>query len=68
MATLCDESLKVPARVWRDAFEGLLAAEPPLDTGRISAPTLIVWGAQDGLSPRWRRTRARLVIYGDSCR
>jgi non-heme chloroperoxidase len=32
--TLCEENLKVPARVWRDAFEGLLAAEPPLDTGR----------------------------------
>ena len=46
MATLCEENLKVPARVWRDAFEGLLAAEPPLDTGRISAPTLIVWGAR----------------------
>src|SRR5688500_3008157 len=30
MATLCAENLKVPARVWRDAFEGLLAAEPPL--------------------------------------
>ena len=29
MATLCEENLKVPARVWRDAFEGLLAAEPP---------------------------------------
>ena len=28
MAALCEENLKVPARVWRDAFEGLLAAEP----------------------------------------
>ncbi len=37
---LCEENLKVPARGWRDAFEGLLAAEPPLDTGRISAPTM----------------------------
>lgn len=39
MEVLCRENLKVPARVWRDAFEGLLAAEPPLDTGPISAPT-----------------------------
>jgi pimeloyl-ACP methyl ester carboxylesterase len=52
MATLCEENLKAPARVWRDAFEGLLAADPPLDTGRISAPTLIVWGARDSLLPR----------------
>ena len=72
MATLCEENLKVPARVWRDAFEGLLAAEPPLDTGRISAPTLIVWGARDSLLPRADQEAmaaeipgARLVIYAD---
>jgi len=72
MATLCDENLKVPARVWRDAFEGLLAAEPPLDTGEISAPTLIVWGARDSLLPRADQEAmaaeipgARLVIYAD---
>jgi pimeloyl-ACP methyl ester carboxylesterase len=72
MATLCEENLKVPARVWRDAFEGLLAAEPPLDTGPISAPTLIVWGARDALLPRADQEAmaaqipgARLVIYDD---
>ena len=70
MTTLCEENLKVPARVWRDAFAGLLAAEPPLDTGRISAPTLIVWGARDSLLPRTDQEAmaaeipgARLVIY-----
>jgi pimeloyl-ACP methyl ester carboxylesterase len=72
MATLCEENLKVPARVWRDAFEGLLAAEPPLDTGRICAPTLIVWGARDSLLPRADQEAmaaeipgARLVIHAD---
>jgi len=72
MATLCSENLKVPARVWRDAIDGLLAAEPPLDTGRISAPTLIVWGARDALLPRSEQEQmaaeipgARLVIYPD---
>src|SRR4029453_14515620 len=72
MAALCEENLKVPARVWRDAFEGLLAAEPPLDTGRISAPPLIVWGARDSLLPRADQEAmaaeipgARLVIYAD---
>ena len=52
LATLLEENLKAPARVWRDAFEGLLAADPPLDTGRISPPTLIIWGARDSLLPR----------------
>jgi pimeloyl-ACP methyl ester carboxylesterase len=70
IAQLCEENLKVPARVWRDAFEGLLAAEAPLDTGSISAPTLIVWGARDTLLPRADQEAmaaqipgARLVIY-----
>jgi pimeloyl-ACP methyl ester carboxylesterase len=72
MATLCEENLKVPARVWRDAFEGLLAADPPLDTGRISAPTLIIWGARDSLLPRGDQEAmateipgARFVVYPD---
>ena len=72
MAMLCEENLKVPARVWRDAFEGLLAADPPLDTGRISVPTLIVWGARDSLLPRGDQEAmateipgARLVVYPD---
>jgi rifampin ADP-ribosylating transferase len=72
MTTICEENLKVPARVWRDAFEGLLAAEPPLDSGHISAPTLIVWGARDTILPRVDQEQmaaeipgARLVIYDD---
>ena len=70
MRRLCEENLKAPANVWRDAFEGLLAAEAPLDTGPISAPTLIAWGARDSLLPRADQEAmaaqipdARLVIY-----
>jgi rifampin ADP-ribosylating transferase len=72
MAMLCEESLKVPARVWRAAFDGLLDAEPPLDTGAISVPTLIVWGARDPLIPRADQEAmaaevpgARLLVYED---
>jgi hypothetical protein len=54
----------VPARVWHRALEGLLAAEPPLDTGRISAPTLIVWGARDGLLPRSEQEQMVAEIPG----
>ena len=70
MDALCRESLKAPARVWREAFEGLLAAEAPLDTGAISAPTLIIWGTRDSLLARADQEAmaaqiagARLVIY-----
>jgi pimeloyl-ACP methyl ester carboxylesterase len=47
-------------------------AEPPLDSGRIPVPTLIVWGARDSLLPRADQEAmaqeipgARLVIYAD---
>lgn len=70
MATLCEENLKVPARIWRDALDGLLAAEAPLDADVISAPTLIVWGTRDTLLPRADQEAmaakipgARLVIH-----
>ena len=72
MATLCEENLKAPAHVWRDAFEGLLAADPPLDTGRISAPAVIIWGARDSLLSRGDQEAmateipgARFVVYPD---
>lgn len=46
------ESLKVPARVWRAVFEGFLEDDVARELGKIKAPTLIVWGARDALSPR----------------
>ena len=49
-----------------------MAADPPLDTGRISAPTLIIWGGRDRLLPRGDQEAmateipgARLVVYPD---
>ena len=49
-----------------------MAADPPLDTGWISAPTLIVWGARDSLLPRADQEAmateipgARFVVYPD---
>lgn len=46
------ESLKVPAHVWRLAFGNLLKVDTTKDLPRITAPTLILWGDQDGLFPR----------------
>jgi hypothetical protein len=36
------ESLKVPARVWRAAFEGFLEDDVGRDLLRITAPTLVL--------------------------
>jgi non-heme chloroperoxidase len=42
-------SLQAPARVWQGAFEGILAFDDAGQLGRISAPTLILWGDRDAL-------------------
>lgn len=46
------ESLKVPARVWKAAWEALSETDWSEELRRIKAPTLIVWGARDALFPR----------------
>ena len=43
------ESLKVPARVWRAALAGMRDAEDLSGETAIRAPTLILWGDQDGV-------------------
>ncbi len=44
-----EESLKVPAHVWRATFEGFLEADFSGEINKIKAPTLIVWGDQDAI-------------------
>jgi pimeloyl-ACP methyl ester carboxylesterase len=65
-----DESLKVPARVWRSALDGVFSSDDGADLGRIGAPTLILWGEQDAYFLRDEQERlasaitgARLTIY-----
>jgi non-heme chloroperoxidase len=64
------ESLKVPARVWRAVLEGLMGPDHPTEVGSIQAPTLIIWGDQDAFCPRSDQdallaaiTGSRLVAY-----
>ena len=68
--TMVGESLKVPAHVWQETLEGLLAAVPPAETALITVPTLIVWGDRDELAPCEDQERllaaisgSRLVVY-----
>jgi rifampin ADP-ribosylating transferase len=44
---MVEDATRVPARVWREAVRGLVEAEPPTDSGRISAPTLVICGGGD---------------------
>jgi non-heme chloroperoxidase len=57
------QSLKVPARVWRDYWEGVaLTVDDTSRLGEIVAPTLILWGEQDALLPREEQERRAAVI------
>ncbi len=44
-----DDGARIPAHVWRASLHGLSAAAPPSRTGRITAPTLVLWGDGDEL-------------------
>ncbi|WP_104062438.1 alpha/beta fold hydrolase [Arthrobacter sp. 4R501] len=46
------DGLRMPAHVWKAILNGLGEATPPTESGTIHAPTLILWGEQDGLLTR----------------
>lgn len=61
------ESCKLPARVWKAHFKGLLGSE--LEPG-VAAPALLVWGDRDAFVPRADQDallaampHARLVVH-----
>lgn len=67
---LAAEVMKVPARVWKEMFSGLLAYDDLTEVAQITAPTLLVWGDADVLVRRdmqsvlaARIPGARLVVY-----
>jgi pimeloyl-ACP methyl ester carboxylesterase len=70
MEAIIDGSSQVPARVWKAYLEDLLAADAPIESGAITAPTLILWGDQDPFCSRGDQEallaaipQARLSVY-----
>lgn len=51
MDRVIQESLKVPSRVWRNVMAGMLAPNAKADLGKITAPTLIIWGDKESVFP-----------------
>ncbi len=45
--TVVQESMKVPAHVWKAALKGLMESDFSGELGKIKALTLIVWGDKD---------------------
>jgi non-heme chloroperoxidase len=63
LATAVSESLKMPARVWRDYMEGvILTPDHASRLGEIDVPTLILWGEQDAMFPREEEERLARTI------
>jgi non-heme chloroperoxidase len=65
MEMILSETMKVPAHVWRSAFSELLRVDHAPILGEISAPTLLLWGNQDGMFGR-RDQEALLAGIADS--
>jgi non-heme chloroperoxidase len=61
---LIAESLKLPARVWKSALDGLFAFDDAADLGRIAAPTLLIWGEWDRWLPREEEDQLAVAIPG----
>jgi pimeloyl-ACP methyl ester carboxylesterase len=65
------ETLKVPARIWREAFQGFLdTPDFTSELARVSAPCVIMWGDKDTYALRESQDRllaavsgARLLVY-----
>ena len=65
-----DESLRVPARVWKEAFAGIVAFDAARDLSRITVPTLLMWGGRETIATRREQEEllrgmkdARLVVF-----
>ena len=58
------ESLKAPARVWRDVFEDLLGYDDSAELSRLVAPTLLIWGERDAIFSRPEHDALAAAIPG----
>jgi non-heme chloroperoxidase len=65
--TVVSESLKLPARVWRDYLEQAALSidhDYVVELREIDVPTLMLWGEQDVLFPREEQERLAAAIPG----
>ena len=68
-----EESLRVPARVWKEAFAANARFDVSGEVRNITAPTLIIFGGRETIAPREQQDellrgikRSRLVVYEDA--
>jgi pimeloyl-ACP methyl ester carboxylesterase len=70
LAVFVDETLKVPARVWREVFTDFPEVDYSAELRGLTAPTLLVYGDQDAMIARSEQDAllealpdARLEVY-----
>lgn len=68
--TAVAESLKVPASIWKQALDGLLAEDHSAQLSQITAHTFVFWGDQDGFFGASDQAaldalipRSKLIVY-----
>lgn len=73
LETMREETMKVPARVFKELFKDLIDTDLRPQLHRITAPTLLVWGDQDAILSRSDTEElaealpnSRLVVYPDA--
>jgi pimeloyl-ACP methyl ester carboxylesterase len=67
------ESIKLPARLWRELMDRLTEYDDAAQLPSIAVPTLLLWGDHDALFSRAEQDRfiaacprARLTIYEET--
>jgi pimeloyl-ACP methyl ester carboxylesterase len=67
------ESLKLPARLWREMIDRLVEYDDAPQLSTITAPTLLIWGNHDALFSQANQDRflaacshARLTVYEET--
>lgn len=73
LAAMVQESLKVPAHVWKATVEGLLEEDLAAELRSVQVPTLVVWGDRDTILTREEQESlaagipsARMLVYPGS--
>lgn len=60
--TVINESLKLPARVWKAAINGLMNSDYTKSLAQLKKPALIIWGAKDTFAPEADQHKLNSVI------
>ena len=64
LQTAVEESLKVPAHVWREALGGCVEDDFVAELATVAVPTLVLWGDRDSFVPRDDQDRLLRAIAG----